>query len=391
MIDLDSGIAHAVLQRSAVLSEERHTRDAQHVMSALRSPRGSTTGAIFGKIPRQPAAFSLGALVRERADLRQVHLLLKSGRPADVAEAREIASAMLSRVGPNAPAPSLDGETRLSFLSDLATAFSHLSWEEESIELSEFLLDEIGAPAADPASLRAFMRSTARGSKNQVRITQQLQNIALRRLRVGQLDLLAGTLSSARDNLAAAEAAVAIALQHAEEETAASEHDRVRRARLIRARRAILGRVRLEQAMLSDPGERPSRLAAVRCELEQVVAETDSAGTSSPPVRIMRHAALAGAICEQALEAERAGDNATARRLGRMSYVLSAPYVALHEHDADERLAYIVRYAHACRLIGRDSRGAVVLRRSRDRVAVFYGMRHAAVAGLDRLLAQIER
>lgn len=387
VIDLGTSIAHAVLERAAVLIDERRNRDARYLVDTLLSPL-SGNGNV-GSVPVEPEPFSHGALVRERAHLRLANLALREGRAGALAEARELLAIMLERVGPEATSPTLDGETRMQFLSDLSAAFSRSGQEDTAIVLSEFIITASGAPAVDPASIANYIETGA-GGRSRVLVTLQLQYDAIRRLRLAQLELLADRRESAHEYLARAEAEIRIALQAAVERQPREEHDRPRHERIVRVRRAVLARIELEQTVLRPANERRATLRRIRGDLEQIVAETDTSGTTRAAIRLLRHAALAAVICEQALDAESADDVVEARALGQLAYILSAPYVALHEHDADELFAYVFRYAHACRLVGRRTRAEAVIRRTRERLSLFYGERHPALAGIDGLLRQLD-
>lgn len=389
MIDLDSAVAHAVLQRASILGGERRTADAQHLVRALQSPAAPPGGLLLGRVQSHPAIYGLGAVVRERADLRLVYLLLKEGRAGELAEANQLADSLLERVGPQAETATLDGEARTSFLSDLATALSNLCRENEAIELTNFLIRLSGTPDVTPAVLARFLE-TEDARPHVVRITQQLQNNAMRHLRLAQLDLAAGNQRGAGDQLALAREEIGLSLDALQRAAVTTEHDRVRSMRLVRARRAIAARIELEAAaLIDDPARRDDALGRIRTELEAVVAETDAARTSSPPIRLLRYAALGSVIAEQSLSAERADDETRARQLGRLAYILIAPYAELHERDADERFSYIVRYGHALRLIGRTVHARAVLQRSRDRLALYYPERHDVLDRFDQLLDRV--
>lgn len=376
MLEIVDGIARGNLARITTLRVERLTRDAQRLFGDLMSPVDGTSG----KVLTRPERHSPQEAVRELVELERAELALRQGRSEEIERAREVLAGIISRVGPLCREPYLDGERRRHVLSDVAVGLSRVGDELQAIRISKFLIKDAGAPDT-PAEIVAFVRATSAGERVRSRLSIQLNNMAVRRTKLGYLNALAGDVVAANALLAEALEEATAALQLREE----SDHTQAIEARLLS--RVTRSAVELEQtSLMEDVAERSAALEDVGGRLKQIVAESYELSTVRPRTRLLRAAELGKVFVEQALIAEASDDRSAAKSLAWAGRAALKPHLDGFVAEADESPAKTVRYGHACRLSGDTDRATAVWRRSRDRLALYRGDDHHAVVAVDALL-----
>jgi hypothetical protein len=373
MLELEQAVARGKLSRVVALREERQTRSAQILLDTLD--------------PRQwlrtvPVRFSGVALLRERYEVERAYLMMRQERRAAIEEAHEILLQVSARIGPSARASTLAGDSRFELLSALAILFSSIGDENQAIRISNYLLAEMGAPQ-DPAGLERFVRERPYGHRIRLQIIVQLNNLCVRRLKLGFLAWLGGDNETASDELARAHeaATVALDLRDADDEPGAAG------ARLLS--RSNLTHIKLNQAMLLDAEAREPVLAELRAEATAIVADSYDTPTVRPKTRLVRASLLGEIVAEQSRLAAAQGDEHEAIDLGWLARVCLQPGVDLFAVDADEAVQRAVRYADACELTGAHDDAITHWQRTRDRLALFRGEDLPAVRAIDQRLARV--
>lgn len=372
MLELGQAVMRGKLSRVAALRQERQTRSAQMLLDTL-DPGGWLLPA--------PPRYSGAAMLRERYDLERVYMLLRQERRAAVEEAQEILSQVSARIGPSARTPTLVGEVRSELLSALAVLFSLIGDERQAIRISNHLLAEMGAPQ-DLADIETFVRERPSGQRLRSQIIVQLNNIGVRRMKLGFLAWLGGDNVMASDELALAyeASAVALTLRDAADEPGAAG------ARLLS--RSNLAHIRLDQAMLLDSDACYGVLQELRADATAIVAESYETPTVRPKTRLVRAGLLGEVIAEQGRLALTQGREDEATELGWMARVCLQPGIDLYAVDADEAVQRAVRYGDACELTGAYDDAITHWQRTRDRLALFRGEDLPAIGAIDRRLAR---
>ena len=378
MFEIVDGIARGNLARIVTLREERLTRDAQRLFGDLVAPVDGTSG----RVPTGVQRHSPQEALRELIELERARLALRQARKEEIQHARDVLAEISSRIGPRVREPYLQGERRRRLLSAVAVAFSRVGDELQAIEISKFLIRETGAPDT-PAEIVSFGRETRLGEQARSRLVAQLQNIAVRRMRLAYLQGLGGDVDAARALLTEAREAGEAALQLRD----GSDRTQAVQSRLLS--RATLATIEVEQPRVHGrrPG-RPTRPSSTSWEhvVTTIVSESYELSAVRPKTRLLRAAELGMVFVEQALLADVTDGDADATERAWAGRALLKPHIDVFVTDADEAPAKAVRYGHACRLSGDTRTAATVWQRSRDRLALYRGEDHPAVAAIDRLL-----
>jgi hypothetical protein len=325
----------------------------------------------------EPERYSSLALLRERMAIEQAYLLMRQEDAERIAESRMILHGISDRVGPRAVAPTLDGDARQSLMSDLAVAYSNCGMEEKAIDITRWLFSTLGVPERT-SEIVDWLDGSPSGQRSRPRVVVHLNNLTVRRMKLGYLALLAGDRDAAADCLARGyeEGLVALELRSQEKTFGAAASRLLSKANLIH--------IRLEQAMLIDDlAARQALLAELAEEARAVVSESYDVPSIRPNARLIRAAIFGMIVLERAVAFDATGNDLDAEAFAWTARVAMKPAVDLHEFDADEAVGRAVRYADACRLSGASATALHTWRRTRRRLALYHGSEAPCLAALD--------
>jgi hypothetical protein len=315
--------AHLRLQ---ALKLERRTADALRVANRVKD-----------QITRNAERGSPEAYLRLRFDYDRARLLARREDEESLAEARRLFNDVYALVGFEANPPLIDGDRRLSLLSDLGTAISaSLGEHERGALLAEQLL------------------VIAESAGNDSRVQALLNSAGLRWRRHGYAEASAGNFETAKKALQRAQQLLARTLANEGRHLTDTDDATRDASTLIRESNTLL--VRLELVVADDSSRalraRRSDLELLRADAESLVRRSEANRVVTPVELLHRYGRLGQVLVELARAASTNEDPVRRRATAVLARVFLHPLHALHRLDADEEPSVTIRYSDSCVLSG---------------------------------------